>query len=118
MALPAGRYNVRITILTVSRAAQATNGEEVESWPAHTAGTIEYWAAVEALSGGEQIVQGLRNSTGGMRLRIRGESIAVSASDHVKKKATGEEFAITGMWRNAGETFLNVERYAQQSTAQ
>lgn len=118
MPLPAGRYNVRVVVLTVSRAAQATNGEEVESWPDPAARTNEYWAAVEALSGGEQIIQGLRNSTGGMRLRIRGESIPVTASDRVRKKATGETFAVTGMWRNDGETFLNVERVIQQSTGQ
>jgi head-tail adaptor len=118
MPLPAGRYRLRVVVLTRTLAAQAANGEEAETFSDPAAGTNEYFAAVEALSGGEQILQGLRQSTGGMRLRIKGESIAVAASDRVKKKGTGEVFAVTGLWRNDGETVLNVERVAQQTTGQ
>jgi head-tail adaptor len=115
-----GDYRQRVVILARVLAAQGANGEEVESWPDPTPGTNEYQAAEESLTGGETIVQGLRQATGGKRLRIKGRFIAVNAYDRIKVKATGEYFAVTGMYRDLsnGTTVLTVERVHQQTTGQ
>lgn len=113
-----GAFNLRIVHLPVAYAAQAANGEEVPSWPDPPTILREYYAAREAMSGGEQIVQGLRNSTGGMKLRIKGRSIRMNDADRVKNKYTGEVFHVTGIMRDTDSTILNVERVVQQTTGQ
>lgn len=110
----AGAFDLRITILARSLATQAANGEEVESWP--DPGT-DYFAARDSVTAGEDIAQGIKQSTGGMRLRIKGRAITVSAADRVKKKATGELFEVVGVAREKEETVLTCER-VRQSTAQ
>lgn len=118
MPLPSGRYNLRIVVLARVPDDQTASGEIASTWPEPVAGTQEYFAARDALSGGETIAQGLNNSTGGMRLRIKGQSIAIEAGDRVKKKVTGELFNVSGVWRDDGETFVTVERVVQQTTKQ
>ena len=112
-----GKYNLRIERLPVVYAAQTANGEEVPSWPDPTPAQ-EYFAARLNLTGGEQIVQGLRNSTGSMKLSIKGRAIPFNAADRVRVKVTGELFNITGMSRDTGETILLIERVIQQTVAQ
>lgn len=113
-----GRFDLRIVRLARVLAAQSANGEEVESFPDPTPGSEEYFASREALSGGEQIVQGLRQSMGAMKLRIKGRAIAFDAFDRVKVKHTGEVFAVTSLYRDRADTVLVVERVHQQTTGQ
>lgn len=109
-----GEFDLRVTILARVLADQGANGEEVESWPEPGS---DYFAARDAITAGEDISQGIRQSTGGMKLRIKGRAITVSASDRLVKKATGEVFEIVGVAREKAETVLTCER-VRQSTAQ
>lgn len=111
----AGEYDLRVTILPRVLAAQADNGEEAESWPGP--GT-DYFAARDQVSAGEDIAQGIRQATGGMRLRIRGRAIAVGAQDRLQKKATGELYEVVGVARERAETVLTCERVRDQETGQ
>lgn len=111
----AGEYDLRVTILARVLAAALPSGEEVESWPGPGA---DYFAARDTLTAGETIAQGVRQSEGGMKLRIRGRAIPVNAADRLKKKATGELYAITGVWREKEDTVLLCERVQQQAVAQ
>lgn len=112
-----GERNLRIVICPRVLAAQSANGEEGESWPVPASGG-EYFAARMTLSGSEQIVQGLRQSEGGMKLSIKGRSIPVKAYDRVQNKYTGEVFHVTGVMRDTAETVLLVERVVQQTVNQ
>jgi head-tail adaptor len=115
---PSGRYRKRIVILTVSRAAKGDNGEEIESWPEPEAGTNTYSAAVESFGANEVIGQGTNHATGTKRLRIRGRAIAVTVSDQVRDKVTGEVFHITGVVRDEYDTILDVSRVKGQEAGQ
>lgn len=113
-----GRYNLRVVVQRRALGSKGSNGEDAATWPDPDAGTHEYSAARESLTAGETIVQGLANSTGGMRLRIKGRSIPVAAYDRVKVKATGEVFEVTGVSRDEAETVLSLDRVRSQSTGQ
>lgn len=113
-----GEYNLRVLILRRVAGAKQANGEVAESWPDPAVGTSEYFAARESLSAGETIVQGMRNSTGAMRLRIKGRGVAVAATDRVRVKKTGEVFEVTGVSRDAAETIVLVERTHGQTVGQ
>lgn len=115
---PTGLYNLRVVILARVLAVQGANAEQVESWPEPMAGTNEYFACRDNLNAGETITQGIRQSTGTMKLRIKGRSISVNAYDRIKKKATGEVFAITGVSREDADTVIMCERVHQQTTGQ
>lgn len=103
---PTGRYDLRIVILTRTVGAQLATGDFTETWPEPTTGTNEYYAAREALTAGESIAQGVRASVDTMKLRIKGRAVAIEAVDRLKKKATGEIYQITGVWREKGETVV------------
>ncbi|AMV30059.1 hypothetical protein VT84_37040 [Gemmata sp. SH-PL17] len=109
----AGQFDLRIVVLARVLNPQARNGEERETWPDPAPGTNEYFAARDAITSGEDIAQGIRQSTGGLKLRIKGRSIAVTASDRIRKKVTGEVFAVVGVAREKGETVVTVERVTQ-----
>lgn len=111
----AGDYDLRVTILPRVLGTRLPNGEEPESWPGP--GT-DYFAARLSLSAGETIAQGVREGTGSMKLSIRGRAIAVNAFDRLEKKATGEVYAITGVWREKEDTVVLCERAHPQSTGQ
>lgn len=111
----AGKYDLRVTILPRVLAAAGANNEEPESWPGPGS---DYFAARVALSAGETIAQGVREPTGSMKLSIRGRAIAVSAADHLKKTATGEEYSVTGVWREKADTLIMCERTHQRTTGQ
>lgn len=113
-----GMFNLRVVILRYTRGAKQANGEYLETWPDPDDGTNEYFAARMSLNAGETIVQGLRNSTGAMNLRIKGRSIAVDARDKVKVKSTGELFEVTACSRDSAETVLSVERVRSQTVEQ
>lgn len=111
----AGEYDLRVTILPRVLAQPGANNEEAESWPGPG---VDYFAARLALSAGETIAQGVREGVGSMKLSIRGRAITVAAYDRLKKKATGEEFAITGVFRTKEDTVLMCERAHPQTTGQ
>jgi head-tail adaptor len=113
-----GDYNLRVVVQRRSVGAKQSNGEDLETWPDPDAGTNEYFAAREALNAGEEILQGIRNSTGTMKLRVKGRAIPLDARDRVKVKHTGEVFEITGVVRDGAETVLTVERLRSQTTQQ
>lgn len=113
---PTSKYRLRIVVLPVARTRNEANNEDVEDWPER--GGKPYFASRESLSGGEEIAQGLRQSTGGMSLRIRGRAIPISASDRVKIKATGELYSVTGVSRDDDETIVQIERVTGQETPQ
>lgn len=113
-----GEFNLRVVILRRVVGAKQSNGEDLETWPDPTAGTNEYYAARETLTAGETIVQGIRNSTGMMKLRIKGRAISASALDRLKVKSTGETFEITGLTRDGAETVLTIERVRSQTVGQ
>jgi hypothetical protein len=112
---PTGEYRIRVQILPRTLAAQGANGEKAESWPASGAA---YSAARDALSGGEQLAQGIAASTGFQKLRIQGRAIAVKAVDRLLIVATGELYNVVGVEREFVDTVISVDRVAQQSTGQ
>ena len=116
--VPAGRHRKRIVILTESRATKGANGEEIPSWPDPPSGEGEHWAAVEQFAANEVIAQGQNHATGSKRLRLRGRRIAVTNLDHVRDKATGEEFAVTAVARDDHDTIIDVSRWIDQETDQ
>jgi head-tail adaptor len=113
-----GRFRKRIVILTVSRAAQGANGEEIGSWPDPDIGTNEYSAAVESFGANEIVAQGQAHAIGSKRLRIRGRSIAVTTADRIRDKVTGEVYAVSSVARDDWDTIIDVERVKGQETAQ
>jgi head-tail adaptor len=112
---PLGRYDLRVAIVARVLAAQGGNGEQTETWPGPGK---NYFAARDSVTAGEDIAQGIRQSTGGMRLRIRGRAIPVSAADRVVKATTGEVFEVVGVAREKGETVLTCERVRDQGAGQ
>ena len=113
-----GRFNLRIRVLRRLPGSKGANGEVGETWPDPGAGVAEYGAARVSMSAGETIVQGIRNSTGSMNLRIKGRAVPVDARDRVKVVSTGELFEVTGCYRDEAETVLTVERLRSQSVQQ
>lgn len=111
-----GRFNLRVLVLRRSVGSRRANNEAVETWPEE--GALSYSAARVSMSAGETIVQGIRNSTGSMNLRIKGRAVPVDARDRVKVDATGEVFEVTGCYRDEAETVLTVERLRSQSVQQ
>lgn len=111
-----GQYNLRVVILRRILGAKQDNGEDAQSWP--ETGAKGYYAAREALTAGEDILQGINNATGSMRLRIKGRAIPVDAYDRIKVKHTGELFEISGVSRDGAETVLSVDRLRSQTVGQ
>jgi hypothetical protein len=115
-----GQYRWRVVVLARVPGQKLASGEVPESWPDPAPGTGEYQAARDGFTAGETIVQGIRQSEGAMKFRIKGAKIPVSAADRLKLKTTGELFNVTGVSRDEGEyeTILTVERLHQQSVQQ
>lgn len=111
----AGEYNLRVTILPVVLTKNTANNEDVPSWPGPGS---DYFAKRLALNAGETIAQGVRQSTGAMKLSIRGRAITVSTQDRLVKKATGEVFEIVGVFRDSEDTILACDRAQEQTTGQ
>lgn len=96
--------------------AKQDNGEDAQSWP--ETGAQGYFAARETLTAGEDIMQGINNATGSMKLRIKGRAIPVDAFDRLKVKHTGELFHVVGVFRDGAETVVSVERLRSQTVGQ
>ena len=110
-----GQYRYRIVILSRVLAAKNASGEEVESWPDPPSGLNEYWAARDTQTAGETITQGLRQTTGSMKLRIKSpgtQGLPIYETDRLRLKTTGVVYAIAGVTREPGETVLDIERVA------
>lgn len=110
-----GQYRLRIQILPRALAAAGANNEKTPSWAENGP---SYFAGRDALNAGEVLQQGIANTTGFMKIRIKGRAIPVNAVDRVKNVATGELFNITGIAREFAETVLTLDRVTQQTTPQ
>lgn len=96
-----GEYRDRVTVLTRSLAAADSFGEQAESWPDPAAGTGKYWCRFEAPAGGED-PNVPRQSTNAGILRFRGVA-TIEAVDRVRIEATGEVYAVSGVWTERAE---------------
>lgn len=96
-----GEYRDRVRILTRSLAAADGFGERVESWPEVTDGTADRWAIIEAPTGGEAPATP-RQGTADMQVRFRAVA-AIEAVDRLKILATGDVYAVVGVWRERAE---------------
>ncbi len=118
MAKSLGEYKHRFLLLPCVLVDQAANGQEVSTWPDPPATEKYYQARRLALTGGEQIVQGLSQSTGTQKIGIRGGNLPIAAVDRLKNVITGELWSIIGVARDWDETVLTLERAQMQTTAQ
>lgn len=96
-----GEYRDRVTVLTRSLAPADSFGQEVESWPVPTGGAGRYWAKIEAPAGGED-PNTPRRATAAATLRFRGAAV-IEAVDRVRIEATGEVYAVAGVWHERAE---------------
>lgn len=112
-----GDYQLRLSVLPMALGPKGANGERPETWP--DSGGKRYSASEEVMTGGEQLTQGIRGTTGFRKVRIPGSMIPVQAVDRVKL-ATDEIYNVTGVARDytANETVLTLDRVAQQSQPQ
>ncbi len=116
----AGKFNLYVRLYPCVFEEKGANAEEAPTWPEPAAGVGFYFAAEDELSAGETIAQGVRQSTGAKKLRIRGSSITVAATDRLMVVESEELFEVTGVSRDiaAGETRLNVERAQRETVGQ
>lgn len=115
MAKTTGEYKHRYLLLPCVREPQAENGEEAEAWPDPPGQDRYYYAAHEGLSAGEQIVQGLAQSTGTRKAKIKGRLLPINAGDRLKDVVTNELYRVTGIVRDWSETILTLERAQLQT---
>lgn len=97
MRTGAGGYTDKVTILTRSLAAAATNGEEVESWPDPAAGTGQHYAKIEGPAAGET-ADATRAAFATLTVRFRHE-VTITAVDHFRLNDGLAEYAVTGVRR-------------------
>lgn len=104
-------YSVRLVVLRRNLTGlKRANGEDVEEWPEPPEGTGRYSARRLALSAGEEIRQGVKESTSFIKLAIRGHKIPVEAVDRVRLEPDGPTYRLTGPpVRERRETILQLE---------
>lgn len=107
-----GKHRHRVIVCKRTLTANGDNGEDVESWPEPTPGEQEYWSALDSLTPGETIAQGLRQTLDGRRLRLRGRNLPVAAVDRLRMKATGTLYSITAVAFEEVETVVTIEAVA------
>lgn len=112
-----GEYKHRYLLLPCVLEPQGDNGEEVPTWPDPPAESRYYYANHPELSAGEQIVQGLAQSTGTRKAKIRGKTLPIQATDVLKDVVTGELYRVAGIVRDWSETILTLERAQLQTQA-
>lgn len=112
-----GEYKHRYLLLPCVREPQGDNGEEAETWPDPPAEDRYYYASHEGLSTGEQIVQGLAQSIGTRKAKVRGKTLPIYAGDRMKDVVTGELYRVAGILRDFAETVLTLERAQLQTQA-
>jgi head-tail adaptor len=92
-----GSYDRRIVILPRVLAAASAGGEEVESWP--ESGAVTWAAAVEGLSGSEQVASAIRRTTGAVKLRLPGRAPIVAADRlRFKEETGGPPYGVDGVY--------------------
>ncbi len=95
-----GEYTASVSRYPRALAAADATGEEVETWAAASP-VQKHWAMIEA-AGGSESTAVPRASGDAMRLRFR-HLITLAAIDHVVIEETGDEYAVTGIWRERSE---------------
>lgn len=117
---PTGRFDLRIVVLRRVLGTPGTNNETPESWPdpdipaqaaaAALAGAKAYYAARDRIGGNEIVAQAIRQSSGSMRLRIKGRAIPIEAVDRIRVVATGKVYQVVSEpLRESAETVIDVE---------
>jgi hypothetical protein len=87
-----------------------TNNEPVETWPDPIADSGRYSARPLALNAGEEIRQGVKESTNFLKLEIKGQKIPLKAFDRIRVVASGQLFRIVGdPVRNRRTTQISCE---------
>lgn len=122
---PTGRFDLRIVVLRRVQGTPLANNETPETWPdpdveddaaavaaatAAGAGPKAYYAARDRIGGNEIVAQAIRQSSGSMRLRIKGRAIPIEAVDRIRVVATGKVYQVTSEpLRESAETVIDVE---------
>lgn len=88
-------YYIRFRILRRVVTGQLSNGEPDETWPAPADGVDHYSAKPLALNAGEEIRQGVKESTNFLKLQIKGRGIAIEAVDRIELLPSGQVFRLT-----------------------
>lgn len=103
-------YSLRIKILRRTVGGKLPNGEDETIWPDPPAGVGSYSARRLNLNAGEEIRQGVRESSTFLKLELRGRSIPVEAVDRVKLVTSGQIYRLTGPpIRERRHTVINLE---------
>lgn len=90
-------YSLRIEVLRRSLTGnKLANGEDEYTYLEPEPGRDTYYAKRLSLNAGEEIRQGVRESTTFLKLEIRGRSIPIEAVDRVRLKVSGQVFRMTG----------------------
>ena len=116
-ATETGEYKHRYLLLPCVREPQGDNGEEAETWPDPPAVDRYYYAAHDSFSTGEQIVQGLAQSVGTRKAKIKGKTLPILSGDRMKDVVTGELYRVAGILRDFAETILTLDRAQLQTVA-
>lgn len=95
-----GEYRDWVSIYPRTLADADATGEEVETW-LEADPPSQHWARIEAASGSEATAAP-RQSGQGMQVRFRHE-VELTAVDHVYLEEAGDEYAVTGVWRERSE---------------
>ena len=99
MKKDSGGYTERVVILRRTLAAADGTGEQIESWAEPEAGSGVHFAKVEASASSESL-DANRQSATTRTLRFR-HAVTLDAVDRVRLKASGEEYAVTGVHSEA-----------------
>jgi hypothetical protein len=103
-------YDVRFTILRRTILDRTAENEPREDWPDPPAGNDRYTGKRLALSAGEDIGGGLQQSTGTIKLEIKGQKIPIAAVDRVRLLDTGRVYRITAdPVRTKRTTIITIE---------
>lgn len=102
-------YSLRILIIPRTlTGVKLPSGEDEELWNDDTG--KRYSAKRLALNAGEEIRQGVRESSDFMKLEIRGRNVPVEATSRVKLVHNGREYRITAEpIRERRVTILSIE---------
>lgn len=117
MARVTGEFRLRVMHLPRILQPQSKSGQEREEW---AASGRKYYVAIEGPNVGEQMLQGVNQSTNIQRWRIKGRKIPIRDVDRMKDVVSGVIYNVTGVGRadDAPDTLLTVQQAAQQTAEQ
>src|SRR4051812_15539519 len=101
-----GEMRYGVLLLPRTLASADGFGEEVESWS--EVGAVRYPAAIEELTGTEQLATNLRQSNATMRVTVR-KSCPVAAVDRLKREDTGDTLRISAVFSDLVFWYLSCE---------